>query len=76
MKIYDYEKNTVESKKFEKSQFYCFHPCHVGVLCSKTDMQKRRIYKILQYVAEMTPYFDSQIVHALLILILFMLSIK
>ena len=37
MKIYDFEKrNTVQSEKFEKSQLYRFHPCHVGVLCSKT----------------------------------------
>ena len=37
MKIYDYEnENTVQIEKLEKSQFYCFHPCHVGVLCSKT----------------------------------------
>ena len=37
MKIYGFEnKDTVKSEKFEKSQFYCFHPCHVGVLFSKT----------------------------------------
>ena len=36
MNIYDYEnENTVQSEKFAKIQFYCFHPCHVGVLCSK-----------------------------------------
>ena len=36
MKIYDCENNiTVQSEKLEKSQFYCFHPCHVGLLCSK-----------------------------------------
>ena len=36
MKIYYYEnKNTIQSEKLQKSQFYCFHPCHVGVLCSK-----------------------------------------
>ena len=27
MKIYHYEnKNTIQSEKIEKSQFYCFHP--------------------------------------------------
>ena len=37
MNIYDYEKrNTVQSEKLEKSQIYCFPPCHIGVLCSKT----------------------------------------
>ena len=37
MKIYDYEnRNIAESEKLEKSQFYCFQPCHVGVLCSET----------------------------------------
>ena len=36
-KIYDCEnENTVQSEKLEKIQFYCFHQCHVGVLCSKT----------------------------------------
>ena len=36
MKIYHYENNnTIQSEKLEKIQFYCFHPCHVGVLCSK-----------------------------------------
>ena len=29
-------KDTVQDEKLEKIQFYCFHPCHVGVLCSKT----------------------------------------
>ena len=34
LKIYDFEnENAVQS---EKSQFYCFHPCHVGALFSKT----------------------------------------
>ena len=37
MKIYDCENDiTVQSEKLEKSQFYCFHPSHQGVLCSKT----------------------------------------
>ena len=37
MKIYDIEnENIVQSEKLEKSQFYCFHPSHIGVLCSKT----------------------------------------
>ena len=37
MKIYDYEnENAVQIEKLEKNQFYCFHPCHIGVLCSKT----------------------------------------
>ena len=37
MKIYDCENIiTLQSEKLEKSQFYCFHPCHLGVLCSKT----------------------------------------
>ena len=32
MKIYAYEnKNTLQSEKLGKIQFYCFHPCHVGV---------------------------------------------
>ena len=36
MKIYDYEnENIVKSQKLEKNQFYCFHPYHIGVLCSK-----------------------------------------
>ena len=36
MKICYYEnRDTVQSEKPEKSQFYCFHPCHIGVLCSK-----------------------------------------
>ncbi len=36
MKVYDYEnKDTVQSEKNQKIQFYCSHPCHVGVLCSK-----------------------------------------
>ena len=36
MKIYHYEnKYKVQSEKVEKIQFYCFHLCHVGVLCSK-----------------------------------------
>ena len=31
MKIYDYEnENTVQIEKLEKSQFYSFHPCHLG----------------------------------------------
>ena len=31
MKIHDYEnENIFQSKKLEKSQFYCFHPCHVA----------------------------------------------
>ena len=34
MKIYDYEnENIVNIENLEKSQFYCFHLCHV---CSKT----------------------------------------
>ena len=28
--------NAVQIEKLEKNQFYCFHPCHVGMLCSKT----------------------------------------
>ena len=35
MKNYDYEnenENTVQSEKLEKSQYYCFHPSHVGML--------------------------------------------
>ena len=29
-KIHDYEnENRVQSEKLEKSQIYCFHPCHV-----------------------------------------------
>jgi len=37
MKIHGYEnKNTIQSEKIVKSQFYSFLPCHVGVLCSKT----------------------------------------
>ena len=37
IKIYDWEnENTFQSKKLEKSQFDRFHPCHIGVLCSKT----------------------------------------
>ena len=37
MKIYDYEnENTVQIEKLEKkNQLYCFHRCHVGMLCSK-----------------------------------------
>ena len=36
MKIYDFEKKiTLQSGKIEKIQFYCFHPCHIGMLCSK-----------------------------------------
>ena len=37
MKIYGCKnENTFQSEKLEKSEFHCFHPCHVGVLCSKT----------------------------------------
>ena len=33
MKIYNYEnENIVLSEKLERSEFYCFHPCHIGVL--------------------------------------------
>ena len=28
-------KDKVQNEKFEKSQFYCFQPRHLGVLCSK-----------------------------------------
>ena len=34
MKIYDYE-NIFQSEKLLKSQFYRFHPCHIGMLWSK-----------------------------------------
>ena len=37
IEIYDCEnENTVQSEKLEKSQFYCLHPRHIGLLCSKT----------------------------------------
>ena len=37
IKIYDIENESiVQSEKLEKSEFYCFHPSHIGVLCSKT----------------------------------------
>ena len=39
MKIYNFENESIgQSEKLEKSQFYCFHPCHVGVLSSKILM--------------------------------------
>ena len=37
MRIDDYEnENILQSEKHEKSQFYCFHLRHIGLLFSKT----------------------------------------
>ena len=50
MKIYYYEnRSTVQSKKLEKSQFSCFHPCHVGVWCSIGTLEHGPILIILTF---------------------------
>ena len=39
MKIYDIENESiVQSEKLEKSEFYCFHPSHIGMLFNKPLM--------------------------------------